>query len=257
VDTKDLDRFEILRQLALAGAQGGEIQPTAELALRQAASLVGLKAASVYLWNASDQISLTVSYADTDLSRDTLASLEQTLFANLRRDRRLLSAYMTFSGTPMIQAFTQPLQHAGKMYGAVIGIQEGERKLISEDLFLEALSAALSLNIVAGEVGKSHKLAKETIDRERFGAIQQTAVTVNHEINNPLTAILGNVQLLLMKRTDLDEELVTKLKTIEISALKIRDVTQKLLRLTTPRSVEYSEGTQMIDLSDSDQSSND
>ncbi len=248
MDNRELDRFEILRQLALAGSRGGEIQQTAELALRQAADLVGLKGAAMYLWNDSTRTNVTVTYADSDSSRETLATLEQTLFSNLRKERQLLSAYMTFSGTPMIQAFSHPLQHGGTTYGAVIGIQEGEEKLISEDLFLEALSAALSLNIVAGEVGKTHKLAKETIDRERFGAIQETAVTVNHEINNPLTAILGNVQLLLMKRTDLDEELVTKLKTIEISALKIRDVTQKLLRLTTPRSVEYSEGTKMLDL---------
>ena len=250
MDNRELDRFEILRQLALAGSRGGELQQTAELALRQAADLVGLKGAAMYLWNDESKTNITVTYADSDSSRDTLLSLEQTLFSNLRKERQLLSAYMTFSGTPMIQAFSHPLQYSGKTYGAIIGIQEGPRKLISEDLFLEAVSAALSLNIVAGEVGRSHELAKETIDRERFGAIQQTAVTVNHEINNPLTAILGNVQLLLMKRTDLDEELVTKLKTIEISALKIRDVTQKLLRLTTVRSVDYSEGTQMLDLND-------
>ncbi len=250
MDNKELDRFEILRQLALAGSRGGELAQTAELALSQAATLVGLKGAAMYLWNEDSKINVTVTFAETESNRETLTSLEQTLFAGLRKDRQLLSAYMTFSGTPMIQAFTQPLQHAGKTYGAVIGIQEGPQKLISEDLFLEAFSAALSLNVVAGEVGKSHQLAKETIDRERFGAIQQTAVTVNHEINNPLTAILGNVQLLLMKRQDLDEELVNKLRTIETSALKIRDVTQKLLRLTTARSVEYSEGTQMLDLSD-------
>lgn len=75
-------------------------------------------------------------------------------------------------------------------------------------------------------------------------------MTVNHEINNPLTAILGNVQLLLMSRKDLDEDPVTKLKTIEISAMKIKDVTQRLLRLTSARSVDYTEGTSMLDLSD-------
>ena len=78
----------------------------------------------------------------------------------------------------------------------------------------------------------------------------QTAVTVNHEINNPLTAILGNIQLLLMKRKDLDDELVSKLKTVEEAALKIKDVTQRLLRVTSARSIDYAEGTSMLDISD-------
>ena len=88
------------------------------------------------------------------------------------------------------------------------------------------------------------------INKERTAAVVETAVTVNHEINNPLTAILGNIQLLLLKHDNLDSGLRDKLKVVEESALKIRDVTQKLLRLTTPRSVHYSEGANMLDLSD-------
>jgi len=83
--------------------------------------------------------------------------------------------------------------------------------------------------------------------------VQETAVTVNHEINNPLTAILGNVQLLLMKRRELDDELAAKLQIIETSALKIRDVTQRLLKIRSARSVDYAEGTSMLDLSDDDE----
>ena len=96
-------------------------------------------------------------------------------------------------------------------------------------------------------------LSKEQVAKERLGAVQETAVTVNHEINNPLTAILGNVQLLLMKRRELDDELANKLKIIETSALKIRDVTQRLLKIRAVRSVEYADGTAMLDLSDEDE----
>ncbi len=78
-------------------------------------------------------------------------------------------------------------------------------------------------------------------------------MTVNHEVNNPLTAILGNVQLLLLKRDDLDDELKDKLRIIEVSAMKIKDVTQRLMRMTTPRSVEYSDGTKMVDINDEEE----
>lgn len=244
------NRFEILRQLAVAGYRGEDFRPSAEMALRQAADLVGLKAAALYLWDDAKAISLAVAYADSDQAKETLTSLEETLFAGLRRDRQLLAAYMSFGGEPPLQTFTMPIRHADVIQGAVIGIQEGDQRLVSEDLFLEAVSAALSLYMVADRAQHGKALAKELIAKERLGAVQQTAVTVNHEINNPLTAILGNVQLLLMKKKDLDPELIAKLKTVEEAALKIKDVTQKLLRVTSARSVEYAEGTSMLDLSD-------
>jgi hypothetical protein len=60
-----------------------------------------------------------------------------------------------------------------------------------------------------------------------------------------------------MKRDDLDEELRAKLEVIEVSAGRIKDVTQRLLKLTTPRTVDYSEGTPMIDISDHDLAADD
>jgi signal transduction histidine kinase len=78
-------------------------------------------------------------------------------------------------------------------------------------------------------------------------------VTVNHEVNNPLTAILGNIQLILHRKENLDEDTIKKLTIVEESALKIKDVTQRLLRVTSPRSVKYTDGTNMLDLSDEDE----
>ncbi|MBK7140889.1 MAG: hypothetical protein IPH75_02265 [bacterium] len=243
-------RFDILRQLAIAGYRGEDFRPTAEMALRQAADLVGLQAAALYLWNDSRAITLAVSHADSIQAQETLTSLEESLFAGLRKDRQLLAAYMSFGGNPPFQTFTLPIRFGESMLGAVIGIQEGDHRLVSEDMFLEAVCAALSLYVVAGQAGLAKAATNDLIAKERLGAVLQTAVTVNHEINNPLTAILGNIQLLLMKRKDLDEELVSKLKTVEEAALKIKDVTQRLLRITSARSVDYAEGTSMLDISD-------
>ena len=192
---------------------------------------------------------LAVSHAESEAMGSTLASLEEDLFRSLRAERKMVSAYISFAGEKPMQSFTLPLQHGERVFGAVIGIQEGGGRLVSEDAFLEAVCAAIALNVAAEGIGKDTALSADLIDKERLGAVIQAAVTVNHEINNPLTAILGNVQLLLMKRDDLDKDLSDKLKTIEISALKIRDVTQRLLRVKSARSVPYTEGTTMLDLS--------
>jgi signal transduction histidine kinase len=247
MDNKNRDRYEILRQLAVAGASGAELERTVRLALGQAAELVGLQAAAVYLWDEQMAVTLSVAWAGSDADEDRLAALEEDLLRDLRRKNDLLSAYMSFGGEAPCHSFTLPLRHGNTVFGAVIGLQQGERTLVDEDVFLEALCAAITLHVVAG--GGVESMPRDRLDQERLTAIIETAVTVNHEVNNPLTAILGNVQLLLMKRDDLDPDIKRKLEVIEESASKIRDVTQKMLRLTSARSVDYIPGTSMIDLS--------
>jgi signal transduction histidine kinase len=249
MENKDRDRYEILRLLATAAAGGQDLHQTAGEALIKAAELVDLQAAAVYLWDEDSRVVLSVAHAEDDELSKRLSALEEDLFRSLRRDRQVVSAYLSFGGERPVHAFTLPLRHGENIFGAVIGLQGGPRTVVAEDLFLDALSAALAVYAVAS--GKaSGRVPQAVIDRERLAAILETAVTVNHEINNPLTAILGNVQLLLLKRGDLDPELKGKLSIIEESATKIKDVTQRLLSLTSARSTEYAEGTRMIDLSD-------
>lgn len=248
------DNFEILRALAVAGAKGGQLKDSSRAALEMAAEAVGLSAAALYLWDENQKNTLTLVYATDDENHAQLSSLEDTLFARLRKEDQLLSAYMSFGGDKPRHSFTLPLKHGENVFGAVIGLQEGERTIIQEDQFLEALTALLSLTYAAQGTGASAPGSKELIDKERLAAIIETAVAVNHEVNNPLTAILGNVQLLLMRDEELTDALKAKLKTIETSAMKIRDVTQRLMRMTTPRTVEYTNGTKMIDISGDDES---
>ena len=249
MDNRDFDKYTILRKLALAGSAAEGLQQAVQKALEQAAGLLGLQAAAIYLWDDQATVTTTVTHSESESYRESLVSLEEDLFRSLRQDRQVLSAYISFGGDKPLHSFTLPLQHGKKIFGAAIGIQEGGKKLVAEDDFLEAVSAAIALNVIATNADQDSITARDLVDKERLGAILETAVAVNHEINNPLTAILGNVQLLLLKRSDLDEELTNKLKTIENSAMRIRDVTQKLLRLTSARSVHYADGTNMIDLS--------
>jgi signal transduction histidine kinase len=248
--SREQERYGILRTLATAAVRDETLEKTGQAALEQAAQLVGLSAVALHLWDAQDKPLMKLSYAASDDQAERLAELEKDLFADLRRDRQLVSAYMSFAGDPPVHSFTLPLRHGATIFGAVIGLQLGERTTLAEDDFLDALTATLALYAVAG--GATGTLPQKLIDQERLAAITETAVTVNHEINNPLTAIIGNVQLLLMHHKDLDDELRAKLSVIEESASKIKDVTQRLLRLTSARTTEYASGTSMIDLSQAD-----
>ena len=89
---------------------------------------------------------------------------------------------------------------------------------------------------------------RKLVKSERVAAISETAVTVNHEINNPLTAILGNTQLLLMAKDTLPKDAIAKLETIEKSAIQIRETTSKLMSIIEPVKSSYASGLNMIDI---------
>ena len=76
----------------------------------------------------------------------------------------------------------------------------------------------------------------------------ETGAALNHEINNPLMALLGNVELLLRETQHLDEEITTKLTKIHEAAEHIRIVTHKLMSISEARSVLYPGGGTMLDI---------
>src|SRR3972149_6247167 len=122
MNDRDNSRFEILRRLAIAGSDRKGLVPAAETALRQATDLVGLQASAMYLWDENMKVNLTASHALTDESRRRLASLEEDLFRSLRKDRHVISAYITLGGVTPLHSFTQPLRHGDRVFGAVIWI---------------------------------------------------------------------------------------------------------------------------------------
>jgi DNA-binding response OmpR family regulator len=83
---------------------------------------------------------------------------------------------------------------------------------------------------------------------QRLAAIGQIGLAIRHEINNPLSTIMGHAELLLDQREDLTPDLQKKLKAIQRGCARIRDVVKRLEELRDDRTVEYIPGMDMIDL---------
>jgi len=81
------------------------------------------------------------------------------------------------------------------------------------------------------ELREAHAQLAET---QKLAAIGQLGAGVAHEINNPLTGILGNAQLLL-EALPKDHAEREPLEKIEALARRCRDITQKLLRFSQQR----------------------
>ena len=97
-------------------------------------------------------------------------------------------------------------------------------------------------NVVNSEEAQSPPGTSETIQAEseteariraltadhkvRMDEVADLITRVRHEINNPLTGVLGQAQLLL--REDLNERARRRAETIEELAIRIRDIVAQL-----------------------------
>jgi DNA-binding response OmpR family regulator len=94
----------------------------------------------------------------------------------------------------------------------------------------------------------ARRTAEAELARARWLAgIGETTIALEHEINNPLSALLGNAELLQME-DGLTEEQEQQVRVIREQAARIADVVKRLARLKNPRSVEYLTGSNMLDL---------
>ena len=91
--------------------------------------------------------------------------------------------------------------------------------------------------------------AELAVARWRAG-IGEAAIALQHEINNPLAALLGHAELLLMEYKDRGEQ-NEQAEVVLAQARRIADVVKRIAKLRNPQSVEYIEGSRMLDLSQS------
>lgn len=81
---------------------------------------------------------------------------------------------------------------------------------------------------------------------ERLAAIGQLGLAVKHEINNPLTAILGNTEWLMEQEAGLSEEGRRALKLVHDMSIRLRDIVARLDNVEDVRRPYL--GMEMIDL---------
>lgn len=81
------------------------------------------------------------------------------------------------------------------------------------------------------EHDKQDEIAKYRLKLEETADL---VARIRHEINNPLTGVLGQAQLLL--REDLSERSRKRVQTIEDLAIRLRDIVAQLREVQRPSS---------------------
>jgi len=127
-------------------------------------------------------------------------------------------------------------------------LDAGGDEFILKPMTPEALRARLV--IVRRRIAQdaARRTAEEEVSRTRWLAgIGDTTLALQHEINNPLSALLGYTELMRMELEDRGQR-NEMLEVIHEQALRIVDVVRRLRRLRNPESVDHVSRSRMINL---------
>ncbi len=238
-------KYRALRELVLAASTGKNTAAAVQQALDLLVQILQIKAAGIRIYDDNGEAVSEINSGDEKFL-PLMESLQEKLILMLRNDFEVGNLFMTFNRNGTHSLFSYPLIVGDRNIGTVSGVTPGERQLATEEEFIQAISASLA--IVYGGATHAGVASEAEIKKARTEAIVETAVAVNHEINNPLTAVLGNVQLLLVDREKLDDRTRRMLQAIEQAALRIKDVTGKLMNTVEPAVTDYTGGIKMVDI---------
>jgi DNA-binding response OmpR family regulator len=130
-------------------------------------------------------------------------------------------------------------------------LDAGADDYVSKPSTPENLRARLEIAARRIAQDEARRAAETELARARWlVGIGETTIALEHEINNPLSALLGHAELLLMDH-DLTVDQREQLQIVREQAARIADVVRRLAKLKNPQSVEYLSGARMIDLSKS------
>lgn len=149
---------------------------------------------------------------------------------------RLLRAEPTFERIPIVLLTSDDAPET-IVRGLAAGANDYVLKTVPHDELFARIERHLS----------THASFVEQISEERLEAIGQIALSIQHEIFNPLTSIVGFVELAL-RQPELSEKTRRYLETARAEATRIQDTVRRLTAVEDRRVDPFGIG-EMIDLS--------
>lgn len=130
-------------------------------------------------------------------------------------------------------------------------LDAGADDYLSKPLSVEGVRARLTIAERRIILEEQRLAAESELARTRWEqGVDETTVAVEHEINNPLAALIGYAAM-LERSPDLVPDDRAQVSIITEQAERIAAVVRRLSKLKNPQSVEYLQGSRMIDLSHS------
>ena len=219
-----------------------------------------LRDARTYLEQILDDIPLGVIVFNPELRITAINSQQLGYLTRMRVELSLVEAI----GATLEELLPEELGQAWQGLcqdvldgGARVEDIKKEYPVADGDLVLATIAAPLrdqrgqlaGVIFVCEDVTEQTRLKRELVRVEKLATVGQMVITINHEINNPLSIISTNAQTLRLLNPDLDEKIVAKLHKIEEQVKRIAEVTERLRRMDEVATSEYIDaGPEMIDV---------
>jgi signal transduction histidine kinase len=116
-----------------------------------------------------------------------------------------------------------------------------------------------SLEQLVNETSKElEEIQKQLIKSEKKAAMTETAGAIAHELRQPLTAVLGAIELIntVPRESAADGHLDKLLATIRKQCLRVADIIKKMEQLVVYKTRPYIKGQKILDLDESSQKQN-
>lgn len=181
------------------------------------------------------------------------------LIPNLRKERS--EGFRCFGSVPLI---------SGEKLIGVMNLGHREPNALTEEhmQFLEIVAGQLAHVIERARFERAlieandelmkaqdeiRRKQEQLVEMEKYQVIAQVAASINHEINNPLTTIMGNIDLILISSPHLDPAVRKKLATVLEEARRIAEIIKKIRNIKRIVLEDYLErsGEKMLDIDSS------
>jgi len=127
-------------------------------------------------------------------------------------------------------------------------LDAGADDYLSKPVSPEDIIARLRIAERRMEIATARRAAEAELQRARYLAgVGELSLAFQHEVNNPLAALLANSALVSSGILS-PEESVAALKVVDEQARRIAAVVRRLNEIEVPTSVEYLKGQRMVDL---------
>jgi DNA-binding response OmpR family regulator len=128
-------------------------------------------------------------------------------------------------------------------------LDAGADDYMSKPVTADNLQARLRIAERCIEIAAARRRAEEGLRQAQYLAgIGQTSLALQHQINNPLAALLSYASLIEQGMLEEGAEKDEALATIVTQARRIAEVVKRLRQLENPTSVEYLGSQRMIDI---------
>lgn len=154
-----------------------------------------------------------------------------------------------------------PISYSKKVVSYLVFISKENYRIWKNDslLLLKTAGEIIYNALVKKESEEEKKKLQEVlIKRKEMDTFHALVITANHEINQPLTVLSGNLELLeIMLKEKTSEKVTHSIKSAQTAAGKISKILKKLRSIEKPEYIDYYKKRMMININFTDEEEND